>query len=528
MARLAFSLLGLAIAVSCNSLSFGDRVEKLRGAVYDKTSTRYNAIPAGWDTPLDKFVNAPDPAYSWHDTGHRINLGLATGYVLNMTSQTWVTPDNNTRPVWWHTMVVVVPLEWDRSRDGFVYVTGGSNHNGEVPTAEDEDVLVVASVAIESGTIGACLKQVPNQPVVFDLDPSQEQRHEDGLIAWTWLRWIQTQSHPERLVRFPMVKAAMKSLDTLEAFAKSTFGVTVDRFAVAGASKRGWVTWLVGAVAPPGRVIAIMPLVLDILNLTAVMHHQFKAYNGWTWAFKDYYRLNLTQYLDSDSWTTMRQQIDPIFYRDRLTMPKLVVVSSDDEFMMIDDPNFWWNSMPGEKHLQIATNAEHSLVTGIAEVLETTTAFYDSVRKGGRRPQMSWTIDPDHATIELTVTSRPVVGGVTIRHANTLSSTMRDFRWIVQPPTCNFPNIKVKGLCVQPIVFFSETPDPVNKTATSYVYRAQMTKPDFGWKGFYFDVEFPSDTGLRVNYRLTSQAVITPNTFPFPDCHGASCLGTLV
>eukprot|EP01013_Petalomonas_cantuscygni_P036986 TRINITY_DN67736_c0_g1_i1.p1 TRINITY_DN67736_c0_g1~~TRINITY_DN67736_c0_g1_i1.p1 ORF type:complete len:526 (-),score=77.60 TRINITY_DN67736_c0_g1_i1:197-1723(-) len=480
------------------------------------------------NTPLDLFVNAPDPAFSWHDTGDRISLELATGYVLNMTSQAWVTPDKNSRPVWTHQLIVVVPNDWDKSRDAFLWVTGGKNTDG-VPGVKDPDVLLVTAVAVETRTIAAALKQVPNQPTVFFDDPSHRSRSEDAGIAWTWRRYVDTQEHPERLLRFPMVKSAVKAMDAVEEFANATLHTTVDRFVVSGASKRGWVTWLVGAVARPGRVMAIVPMVLDVLNLTAVMHHQFKAYDGWTWAFKDYVELNLTADIDGPGWLAMRQQVDPLFYASRLTMPKLAIVSSDDEFLMVDDSNYWWGSLPGETHLLIATNAEHSLVTGLLEVLETTIAFYDSVRKGGQRPQMSWSLDPEAGAIDLTVSSRPLADGVTVRHADTLSTAMRDFRWIIQPHHCRFPNIKVKGVCVQPILWFSDHPKPTNSTPTGLTYRVQHDKPSVGgWRAFYFDVEFPSDTGLRVNYRFTSQAMIVPRTFPFPDCHGAACLGTLV
>ena len=372
---------------------------------------------------------------------------------------------------------------------------------------------------------------MPNEPIVFDDDPTHKRRTEDAIIAWTWYKFLlEPSSDPIRLVRFPMVKAGFQALRALEEFAAQQFQVTVDQFGVAGASKRGWVTWLMGAVSPPGRVICIMPLVLDVLNLDAVLHHQFRSYGGWTWAFADYLALNVTAFMDTPAFLAMRQQIDPIMpqYASRLTMPKFVVVSSDDEFMQLDDSNYWWGQLPGETNLMIAVNSEHSLITAIPEVVPSLIAFYDSVRKNGTRPRMTWEKDDATGTITLRVYSRPLPGQVTVRQAQTLSSTMRDFRWIIQPAECLPPNFMVGGRCVQPILWFEDVMT-TNSTTFPLVYTAQYSPPQFGgWQAFFFDVAFPSDTGLKVNYRMTSQAVVVPDTFPFPDCHEQSCTGHIV
>ena len=68
-------------------------------------------------TPLDDYVAKDDGVYSYYDTGLVLEGmsprgGVPTpwkGYVLNMTSQQWLTPEDSTQPVWWHILVVVVP-----------------------------------------------------------------------------------------------------------------------------------------------------------------------------------------------------------------------------------------------------------------------------------------------------------------------------------------------------------------------------------------------------------------------------------
>ena len=65
-------------------------------------------------------------------------------------------------------------------------------------------------------------------------------------------------------LRNPMVKAAVRAMDTVTAFVSQITNNNIDKYAVAGASKRGWTTWLTAAVDK--RVVALMPIVLSVLN----------------------------------------------------------------------------------------------------------------------------------------------------------------------------------------------------------------------------------------------------------------------
>lgn len=41
-------------------------------------------------TPLDDYVNKPDPSYEFRDLGNSVRMDNYTVYYLNMTSQTWL------------------------------------------------------------------------------------------------------------------------------------------------------------------------------------------------------------------------------------------------------------------------------------------------------------------------------------------------------------------------------------------------------------------------------------------------------
>ena len=218
-----------------------------------------------WD-----YVHTPDSHYSWYDTGATIEGDGYTGYVLNMTSQSWLSPQDSSRYIWTHQLVVCVPHNLSTNYEtGLLYITGGGNDNPSVPSADDEDIIVASWFAVTSGTITASLFQIPNQPILFTDDPLQKERSEDAAVAFTWYEYmVKHQNKPEWVIYFPMVKAAVRAMDTMTTFAKSKTGVNLKTFMVAGASKRGFATWYTGAV--DSRVVGIAPIVMDLLNMQPV------------------------------------------------------------------------------------------------------------------------------------------------------------------------------------------------------------------------------------------------------------------
>jgi len=85
----------------------------------------------------------------------------------------------------------------------------------------------------------------------------------------------------------------------------NTLGVAdISGWTVAGASKRGWTTWMVGAVTCPTcpTIIGIAPLVPIVPALHAEIHRQWMSYGGFTFAFSPYTEVNFTQMMDTPAW----------------------------------------------------------------------------------------------------------------------------------------------------------------------------------------------------------------------------------
>ena len=130
-----------------------------------------------------------DTAFSWYETGFTIQTPGYTAYMLNMTSGTWLTPNDSSRYVWTHQLLVVVPVSYnpEYASTGALWITGGDVGDSN-PSETDEDVLVCASLATDTGTICSVLYQVPAQPIIFSSDPQRRSRSEDAAVAWSWLR----------------------------------------------------------------------------------------------------------------------------------------------------------------------------------------------------------------------------------------------------------------------------------------------------------------------------------------------------
>src|SRR5204863_1392239 len=102
------------------------------------------------------------------------------------------------------------------------------------------------------------------------------------------------------------------------AFCSSAEGehTLVDGFVVAGGSKRGWTTWTTAAVDK--RVVAIIPLVIDLLNIEPSMLHHYAAYGFWAPSIGDYEALRIMDWTGTPQYRALMKIEEPYEYRHRL------------------------------------------------------------------------------------------------------------------------------------------------------------------------------------------------------------------
>lgn len=429
-------------------------------------------------TPLDDYVQKPDPSYSWKVVSSKSEGGIRT-VVVDMVSQTWRTKEDVDRPEWQHWVTIAIP-EKVKSDIGMLFIGGGRN-GGDPPKDANERIMKIAQA---TGTCVAELKMVPNQPLVFHNDGKP--RFEDDLIGYTWDQYIKT-GDATWPARNAMIKSAVRAMDTITALAASEAGGSqkVERFVVAGGSKRGWTTWLTGALDK--RVVAIVPIVIDVLNTKASMEHHFAAYGFWAPSVGDYVTHELMQRMEHPRLVELYRLVDPYFYRHRLTMPKFVLNAAGDQFFLPDSSKFYWDDLRGEKFLRYVPNGDHGLDG--TDAMESLIAFYVMIISDRTPPEYLWTQGDDGA-LRVMTTTRPKA----VRLWQATNPEARDFRLETLGPK------------------YTSTDLTSNESG---VYIGNVEKPEKGWTAYF--VELTYDVGAPVPFKVTTNVRVKPEIVPFTD-----------
>ena len=288
--------------------------------------TQADALPEPL-TALEQYVAQPDPNYSYEWVNTTRHEGYTT-HILRMTSQKWMTPAEVQDPTWWHWVKIVVP-DSVQSSTGFLYIGGGDRD-----TEQPVDASPLGKhIALSTQSIVTELHNIPNQPIEFagdELGP----RYEDVMIAYAWRYYLESGADPDNvdwLPQLPMTKAVVRAMDTVSQYSANELEHPVDQFVVAGASKRGWVTWTTAAV--DDRVVAIAPMVIDMLNVIPSFQHHWQAYGQWAPAVGPYEQEGIMDWQHAGEYRCLLDTVEPYSYRERLKLPKLLINATGDSIL---------------------------------------------------------------------------------------------------------------------------------------------------------------------------------------------------
>ena len=434
------------------------------------------AAQLAFGTALDDYVAAPDENYKYSVVKTITGPGY-TGYVLDMTSQAWRSKSEVNRTLWQHWLTIVKPD--NATADTALLWINGGNNGGSAPSSIDP---ILGAVASQVNTVIADLRMVPNQPLVFP--DGGRPRSEDAIIAYTFDKYVKTGDATWPLL-LPMVKSAVRAMDTVhDHLSKVSGGKTnISKFVVSGGSKRGWTTWLTAAVDK--RVIAIIPAVIDVLNMDEQMKHHFSAYGFYSNAIEDYEEMKVFQRLDTPEGQALIKFVDPYEYRDRYTIPKFGVNSTGDQFFLPDSAQFYFHDLPGEKYLRYVPNTDHGLNS--IEAPMSLIVFYKSILAGSARPKFTWEVKDDGSIVVKTTTTPTQV--------NLWQATnpkKRDFR------------LETIG------AVWKSSPLAAEGTNT---YIAKVPEPEEGWTAFFVELVF--DSGSLIPFKFTTEVHVVPESLPF-------------
>ncbi len=429
-------------------------------------------------SPLEAYVNTKDDAFEYKLIDEIKEEGY-TFYVIRMVSQKWLTTQEVENPIWWHWLTIIVP-DGATSDKGLLFINGGS-HTTRQPQ-KPKDMLLQIALGTQSAVIG--LHNIPNQPTVFQND-DYGPRVEDELIAFGWRQFLEGGAKTEDaawLARFPMTKAAVRAMDVVSAFTAENTTVNVKEFVVAGGSKRGWTTWTTAIV--DDRVIAIVPIVIDMLNLIPSFNHHWRAYGKWADAVGDYQSEGVMEWQNSQEYQRMVELTEPYNFREKLTLPKLLLNATGDQFFLPDSWQFYWDDLLGEKHLRYVPNSEHSLRD--TDAIESLAAFYQMILANQQRPDFAWEVLNGTINIQTNEEFQPT--------AITL--------WEAHNPTSRNFQVEEIGKA------YEATNIPIS---TDGNYRIQVNQPAEGFTAFFVELTFEGKSDIPL--KLSTGVVVTPDAY---------------
>ncbi|HEV8067368.1 MAG TPA: PhoPQ-activated protein PqaA family protein [Planctomycetaceae bacterium] len=443
-------------------------------------------------TALDTYVAAADSSYHFSLNSTLTGTGY-TDYVINMVSQTW-TPSPGDSQVWQHWVQIIVPTTVS-THTAVLNISGGTN-SSTAPTSPDAQSLATATTL---NAITVFLPTVPNEPVTFPAQGETTPLTEDQIVAYTFEQFLDGNGQDWPLL-LPMVKSAVRAMDTTQSFVSSQSGGTlsVDNFIVTGASKRGWTTWLTPAVDT--RVVAIVPYVFDGLNLADQVESQLDTYvgvtqdtvNGDSTAVQDYTGDGVFNFFGTPQMSSLLSIVDPYAYIGRSTynIPKYLIDSTGDQFF-VPGAQFYFSNLPGENYLRYIPNTDHGLDT---DAVVGGIDFEKALLDGASLPQFTWNVSNSGTTITLNSVTTP--SSVTMWQAT--NTTNRDFRLETFGANWTSSTLTDQG---------------------GGTYVAQVTPPTTGATDFFVQMQYTVD-GMTLTFTtqistvplLTPAVTVTDNT----------------
>jgi PhoPQ-activated pathogenicity-related protein len=450
---------------------FGAALWALSSAVFG------SAANGSEETALDRYVAAPDSAYHYE----LLNNVAGDGYTvdtLEMTSQQWRSAAEVDRPIWKHWLTIVRPQTVSTSTS-LLIVSGGSN---EKPPPRNNTLL--AQLALATNSVVSEIRMVPNQPLVFAGDGKR--LTEDAITVFSWEKFLASgdETWP---IRLPMTKSVVRAMDTITSFCASPAGggLLVDKFVVGGASKRGWTAWTAAAVDK--RVVGVIPVVIDLLNLEPSFEHHYRSYGFWAPAIAEFERGGIMQWSGKPQFEALMRIEDPYSYRDRLSMPKFIVNAAGDQYFLPDSWQFYFPGLKGDNYLRYLANTDHSLKGEYLDAAESALSFYQSILANAPRPSYSWSF-ADDGSIRVEAASHPTA--VTLWQAH--NPNARDFRLATIGAAFNSSKLSAEA---------------------DGAYVGKVPEPKEGWTAFFVEMTFP--TGGPYSYKFTTGVRVVPDRLPF-------------
>ena len=342
-------------------------------------------------TSMSNYIESTKNEFSY-DIQEVIYEENWTGYHIKMISGEWLDSKKVDQVEWWHYVDIIIPKQ-TTSSTGIMFIDGGEK-------SDDYFRLDAQSIenAIKTESVIVNVSNIPFQPLNF-LSSEQDSFVEDDLIAFAWNKFLKQgakQEDVEWLPRFPMTRAIVRAMDLAQEIVLQN-DIIVKDFVVSGASKRGWTAWTTAAV--DSRVKAVVPMVIDMLNLVPSFENHYRSYGEFSPAVQEYVNYNIQDWLGTEEFKVLMSYIEPFSFIDKFTMPKYIINAGSDEFFSTDSWRFYYDKLPGEKIIRYVPNKNHSLDGRY--LTEDLVSYFYRVINDIEIPSLSWNLSDNKLIAEL-------------------------------------------------------------------------------------------------------------------------------
>ncbi|UFH57752.1 PhoPQ-activated protein PqaA family protein [Spirosoma sp. KNUC1025] len=393
---------------------------------------------------LPNYVNTPDSTFAWHLT-QQFKSPQGTFLALSFQSQTW-------RSIPWKHQL-------------FVFFPAGNSSQTGFPSLQMEFDLKKAHTALRqlaqtTGVPCAILCDIPNQPLF-------EGKEEEELLNYTFEQFLATKDTTWPLL-LPMVKATVRAMDVLQAASQGHHLPLLYQFVVAGHSKRGHTAWLTAAV--DRRVAGLIAQGFNTLHAARQIPHYLATYGA-----LDQSALAAKQVIEQINSPTGQQLlaiVDAYTYRQQLTMPKLVILGTNDDYTPVDALNLYWSGLGGSKSILSLPNTGHVGANNDPRLYPTAYAFIERVAHGKPMPTVESTMHPTPQGSRLMI--------------STTDSAVSARVWIATSPTLDFRDAQWE---MKTVPLMSSTVAPPNKL-NRRSYQVDLENRSTGNQAVIAEVEF--------------------------------------
>lgn len=438
---------------------------------------------------VQRYVDFDDHKFKWRHAGSKKDKHGNSIHTLAMTSQAWMVHETvgEKKEGWTHTITVVVPKGLKNSSVEAGWATLIIDSTG--------GEFLATEYAKRTGAIGVYLSDVPQEHLGIKGDSRGTDLDEESLKVMSWVEYARHPDHPEWPIEVPDAKSTVRAMDAVEEYMMSS--LPVSKWVLTGASKRASATYHTAAV--DSRVKAIIPIEMGA-NRKAEMEDVIHNFGGVVEGAIEYDNdgANDVAGVYTENGRRVDKVADPIYFLDKLKIPKLILMNGNDAYFTVDVARHFFKNFTGPKTFYMyGNNRFHNVYSGLAKTtdyVDVADAFINGLIVNRSTPEVHWDIDYENGKITARPLGKEQPIAVNVWSARTLGGFQRDFRHSFWTKTA-LKDVKGKGV-------FEASAKPRNPL-------------DPHWEAFYIEMKFEAPRKGAANWKMSTEACVFPDTYPF-------------